>query len=312
MVRAGGALADPSWPTRLGWFAVNLTLGLAPTLLFFAWVEQDAGLAAIGGWLGWPWWNPAIDSVAGRSLWNVGLFALFGFLHSFFAQVGVQSRVRAVVPAPAVRSFFLAVTGMALLMMVGLWQPTGRVVWRLPVSAPVEAAIAAAVFAVPVAVILWLLVRLGFWEFLGWAQLFGPASASARTAGMPELRTTGIYGCVRHPVYTGLLAMFLLGPSLSLDRLTLFLAALAYLAVGIPVEERKLIRLFGDAYVEYRRQVPALLPFGTAARRSVVAPAPCPPSMPLASPLSSPTPSSTTTTPPGLPFGPMAEEGSRT
>lgn len=253
---------EPSWLARLGWFAVNLIFGLAPSLLFFAWVEQDAGLPAVGRRLGWPWVDLGIDSAWGRSLWNVGLFALFGFVHSFLAQVGVQARVRAVVPAPAIRSFFLAATGTALLMMMGLWQPTGRLVWRLPVPlpGPVEAAIAASVFAVPAVVILWLLFRLGFWEFLGWAQLFGPASASSRTAGMPELRTTGIYGYVRHPVYTGLLAMFVLGPTLSLDRLTLFLAALAYLSVGIPVEERKLIRLFGDAYVEYRRHVPALLP----------------------------------------------------
>jgi protein-S-isoprenylcysteine O-methyltransferase Ste14 len=54
--------------------------------------------------------------------------------------------------------------------------------------------------------------------------------------------------------------MFLLGPTLSLDRLTLFAAAAAYLSVGIPVEERKLIRLFGEDYVAYRRRVPALLP----------------------------------------------------
>lgn len=254
---------DPSWPTRLAWFAINLTLGLAPTLLFFAWVEQDAALPAVGRRLGWPWVAPEIDSVAGRCLWNAGLFVLFGFAHSFFAQVGVQARVRATVAAPAMRSFFLAVTGTALLLMMGLWQPTGRMIWRLPVPHSAEAALAALIFVVPAAVIMWLLVRLGFWEFLGWAQLFGPAEASARTAGTPALRTTGIYGCVRHPVYTGLLAMFVLGPVLSLDRFTLFLAALAYLSVGIPVEERKLIRLFGDAYVEYRRRVPALLPADT-------------------------------------------------
>lgn len=262
--RSEETLDNPTLPTRLAWFAVNLFLGLAPTLLFFAWVEQDAALPAVGRRLGWPWIDPGIASSAGRSLWNVGLFALFGFLHSFFAQVGVQERVRATVPAPAMRSFFLAVTGTALLLMMGLWQPTGIIVWRLPASDGTEAAIAAAVFAVPAAIILRLLVRLGFFEFLGWAQLFGPATASTRTAGTPELRTTGIYGCVRHPVYTGLLAMFLLGPTLSLDRFTLFLAALAYLSVGIPVEERKLIDLFGDAYVEYRRHVPALLPIGLA------------------------------------------------
>src|SRR4051812_47047912 len=129
---------DPSWPTRLAWFVVNLTLGLAPALLFFAWVEQDAALPAVGRLLGWPGVEPGIGSVAGRSLWNGGLFALFGFAHSFFAQVGVQDRVRAVVPAPAVRSFYLAVSGTALLLMMALWQPTGVTVWRLPVPEPVE------------------------------------------------------------------------------------------------------------------------------------------------------------------------------
>lgn len=281
------AIDNPSSTTRLAWAAVNLVLGLAPTLLFFAWVEQDAALPAIGRRLGWPWIDPGIGPVAARSLWNVGLFALFGVLHSTFAQVGVQARVRALVPAPAIRSFFLAVTGTALLMMMGLWQPTGVVLWRLPVSETVGQAIAAAVFAVPAAVILRLLVRLGFFEFLGWAQLIGPARASARTAGTPALRTTGIYGCVRHPVYTGLLAMFLLGPTLSLDRFTLFLAALAYLSVGIPVEERKLIRLFGADYVEYRRRVPALLP-------AITFPSP-----------------SSSSSPQGWPFGPSADEGHR-
>jgi protein-S-isoprenylcysteine O-methyltransferase Ste14 len=260
--RSEEMLDNPRLSTRLAWLAVNLFLGLAPTLLFFAWVEQDAALPAVGRWLGWPWLDPGIGPAPGRLLWDFGLFAAFGFLHSFFAQVGVQARVQAMVPAPAMRSFFLAVTGTALLLMMGLWQPTGLIVWRLPIPARAEAAIAAIVFAVPAAVILRLLVRLGFFEFLGWAQLFGPAQASTRTAGTPMLRTNGIYGFVRHPVYTGLLAMFLLGPTLSLDRLALFLAALGYLSVGIPVEERKLIRLFGDDYVEYRRHVPALLPIG--------------------------------------------------
>jgi protein-S-isoprenylcysteine O-methyltransferase Ste14 len=257
-----------SWPARLAWFAINLTLGLAPTRLSFAWVANDVARPAVGRRLGWPWLDPGIDSAAGRSIWDVGLFALFGFIQSFFAQVGVQERVQAVVPAPAIRTSFLAATSTALLLMMGLWQPTGEVVWRLPVSRTAEAALAAGSFAVPAAVILVLLIQLGFWEFLGWAQLFRPSSASSRTAGSPELRTTGIYGSVRHPVYTGLLAMFLLGPSLSLDRLTLFLAALAYLSVGIPVEDRKLLRLFGPAYREYRRQVPARLPIPVVAGRA--------------------------------------------
>ncbi|MFO0959502.1 MAG: hypothetical protein U0800_19050 [Isosphaeraceae bacterium] len=257
------ALDGPGLSTRMSWLAVNLLLGLAPTLLFFAWVEQDCTWPAAGSLLGWPWIDPGIHSLAGRSAWNMGLFMAFGALHTIFAQVGVQARVRSLVPAPAMRSFFLAVTGTALFVMMGLWQPTGVVVWRLPAPEPVGDILAFACFAATAAIILHMVARLGFFEFLGWAQLYGPASDSARTAGTPRLRTNGIYGCVRHPVYTGLLAMFLLGPALSLDRLLLFLAAAAYLAVGIPIEELKLIRLFGQEYRDYRRRVPALLPTGS-------------------------------------------------
>ncbi len=251
-----------SWPARLAWLVLNLAFGVIPALLFFAWVEQDASLDPLGRRLGWPWGDPAMNSLAGRCFWDVGLFFLFGFLHSTLAQVGVQEKIRRVVPAAAIRTLFLMATGTALFLMMSLWQSTGRMIWRPPVELPewAEAVIRGAIFAVPAVVILGMLVRLGFFEFLGWAQLLGTPPAWERTAGMPELRTGGIYGCVRHPIYTGLLAMFVLGPTLSLDRLTLFLAATAYLWVGIPVEERKLVRLFGESYLDYRRRVPALLP----------------------------------------------------
>ncbi len=270
-----------SWPTRLAWLAVNLSAGLLPTLTFFAWVEQDAALPAVGRLLGWPWLTPGPLPTAGKLAWNAGLFAAFGVVHSVLAQLGVQAAVRRVVPAPAMRTVYLAASSGALLVMMGLWQPTGLTVWRIPASDAATEAARAVCFAVPAVVVLWLVARLGFFEFVGWAQLFSPADAGTRTAGTPELRTTGIYGLVRHPVYTGLLAMFLLGPTLSLDRLLLFAAALAYLSVGIPVEERKLIRLFGPAYAEYRRRVPALLPVGrSAARGPGVARPPRPPVTP--------------------------------
>ncbi len=251
-----------SWPARLMWLGANLVFGVIPALLFFVWVEQDASLDPVARRLGWPWVDLGIGSAMGRCLWDVGLFFLFGLMHSSLAQVGVQAKMRRVVPAAAIRTLFLMATGTALFLMMGFWQSTGRMIWRPPVELPewAEAAIRGAIFAVPAAVILGMLVRLGFFEFLGWAQLVGAIPVSERTAGTPRLRTGGIYGCVRHPIYTGLLAIFVLGPTLSLDRLTLFLAATAYLWVGIPVEERKLIQLFGEPYLDYRRRVPALLP----------------------------------------------------
>ncbi len=48
----------------------------------------------------------------------------------------------------------------------------------------------------------------------------------------------------------------------SLDRVVIFLAMMVYFSFGIPIEEEKLIRIFGQDYVEYRKRVPALFPIG--------------------------------------------------
>jgi protein-S-isoprenylcysteine O-methyltransferase Ste14 len=249
-----------SLSSRRAWFVANLVFAMGPTLLFFAWVEQGTELPWLPAWLGWPWITPGLDTPAARTLWNAGLFFAFGLVHSALAQVGVQERLRAVIPAPLMRTFYLAVGGAFLVAMMALWRHTGVTVWALPVSPVTEEVLAFVLFAVPAVVILVILGRLDFLDFVGWGPLLRPGDPNSRTAGTPQLCTTGLYGWVRHPVYTCLLAMFLLSPRLTLDRLTVFAAACLYLAVGIPVEERKLIRLFGDAYVRYCRRVPALLP----------------------------------------------------
>ena len=48
--------------------------------------------------------------------------------------------------------------------------------------------------------------------------------------------------------------------SSELDIATAFWACL-YLAIGTYFEERKLLRLYGKAYEDYRRDVPAIIPW---------------------------------------------------
>ncbi|MBU3658484.1 MAG: isoprenylcysteine carboxylmethyltransferase family protein [Flavobacteriales bacterium] len=67
----------------------------------------------------------------------------------------------------------------------------------------------------------------------------------------------GIYTVVRHPIYTGLISIyigfFLIQPSLY-NALN-FGLILSYLPIGIYLEERKLIKYFGSSYIEYRKKV---------------------------------------------------------
>ncbi|MDX2285101.1 MAG: isoprenylcysteine carboxylmethyltransferase family protein [Bacteroidia bacterium] len=92
-------------------------------------------------------------------------------------------------------------------------------------------------------------------EFAGWPQ---PA-ASPRPS---SLQTSGFNRYVRHPLYTATLLLFA-GYVLLLARpadLGLFAVVLAYIRAGIWLEERKLIRQFGDIYRQYAARTPMLIP----------------------------------------------------
>lgn len=96
-------------------------------------------------------------------------------------------------------------------------------------------------------------------------RLLGTAQVrAARTdTGLPEdepLRLDGPHRWVRHPLY---LAGFMILWGRAVDPFGLATAVWgsAYLVVGTVFEERKLLRLYGAAYADYRRCVPMFLPW---------------------------------------------------
>jgi protein-S-isoprenylcysteine O-methyltransferase Ste14 len=91
-------------------------------------------------------------------------------------------------------------------------------------------------------------------SFVGLRQLFEEKEKPS------SLVTRGLYRTMRHPLYTAGLLFLWLSPSVSLNSLTLYIAATLYILVGIYFEERKLLREFGAAYAEYRKSTPMLIP----------------------------------------------------
>jgi len=76
--------------------------------------------------------------------------------------------------------------------------------------------------------------------------------------GIPEdaLVTTGIYGLVRNPMYLAGILIFMFEPVITANNLVLRVLAVAYFIWGGCIEERRFAPAFGDAYHEYRYQVP--------------------------------------------------------
>lgn len=77
-----------------------------------------------------------------------------------------------------------------------------------------------------------------------------------------KLMITGIHRFVRHPLYLGtfifIWGCWLIAPSLSLLISNFIITA--YTLIGIQFEEKKLVTEFGEAYKEYRKKVPMIIP----------------------------------------------------
>ncbi len=76
-----------------------------------------------------------------------------------------------------------------------------------------------------------------------------------------RLVTSGPYGCMRHPMHLGLmalpLAIALLAGSPSFIFIVVPLEVMAMVVLVLTLEEREALEKFGQAYREYRQRVPA-------------------------------------------------------
>ena len=246
------------------WILALLAFGIAPSALFFAWVERNSSLPWVPQQLGWPWvyLTAAADSPWVASLWNMALFLGFGVLHSSLAQEPARRALRRLVPAQCVRASYLILsTGLPLLLIMGLWQHTGRLAWVAPLPQEQAYLLSGALFVSFLALAARIMSRFDPLEFLGLIQLFSTVR-EVEAMDHPEGRLIrdGLYSRVRHPMYLFTCAAFLVTPVMSWDRLLLSLTMVAYLRVAIPIEERKLVARFGEDYRRYQKEVPALFP----------------------------------------------------
>mgnify|MGYP005852067429 CR=1 FL=1 len=99
------------------------------------------------------------------------------------------------------------------------------------------------------------LLQTDLWSFIGIRQALG---------GMPQeparLSVKGVYCWIRHPLYTGSLMFLWFTPRMTINLFALYCAFTIYFFVGAWVEERKLLREFGETYQSYRLQTPMFLP----------------------------------------------------
>ena len=100
------------------------------------------------------------------------------------------------------------------------------------------------------------ILQTDLWHFAGLRQVVEPEFDAP-----PMMITDGLYGWVRHPLYTGGLLLIWLTPRMTVNLLTVFIVLTIYLLVGAKFEENRLLHEFGNQYREYQKRIPMLLPY---------------------------------------------------
>jgi protein-S-isoprenylcysteine O-methyltransferase len=130
--------------------------------------------------------------------------------------------------------------------------PMGPLAWRFVPDSPAIAWTGLALTVAGCAFAIWARLLLG-----------GNWSSSVTVKQDHQLIRRGPYTIVRHPIYSGFL-LGMLGTALALGQWR-GIAGLALAGIGwrmkSRVEEAFMVGQFGAAYIEYQRQVKALIPF---------------------------------------------------
>ncbi|MDA8088980.1 MAG: isoprenylcysteine carboxylmethyltransferase family protein [Nitrospiraceae bacterium] len=75
-----------------------------------------------------------------------------------------------------------------------------------------------------------------------------------------HLSKDGLYGIMRHPLYTAGILIFSFIPVITANWLTVSILADLYFIYGALIEERRLIKRFGQEYRDYMKTVPRFFP----------------------------------------------------
>ena len=187
---------------------------------------------------------------------NAVLSLFFFAQHSIMLRQWFRTRVTRIIRPPYFPPFFGISSALALLVVLIGWQESSYVLFS---AEGLYRAFFRLLFLVSVAGFLWAAHSLQSFDSFGAKTLLRHVN-NRRPKNVP-LTIQGPYKLVRHPLYFLSLLMIWSSPDISADRMLFNVLWSAWIIIATRLEEKDLVAKYGDAYRNYQKTVPMLIPW---------------------------------------------------
>jgi protein-S-isoprenylcysteine O-methyltransferase Ste14 len=165
------------------------------------------------------------------------------------------------IPKSVERSTYVLLASLALALLCWQWRPMPAVLWQIA-NQQIAMAVTGLSF-VGFLIVLTSTFLINHFELFGLHQVAN--NLAGRPMPAPRFRMPLYYKFVRHPIYLGFIIAFWAAPTMTVGHLLFAAGTTGYIIVGILLEERDLIDVFGDEYRRYRQRVSMLVPWRKSA-----------------------------------------------
>jgi methanethiol S-methyltransferase len=193
---------------------------------------------------------------SGMLFFDFCLSVAFFLQHSGMIRKPFRGFLSRFIPEAYVSAFYAILSGIVLFAVIILWQGSSGTVAK---AEGLVRLLMRAIFAASLVGFYWGTKALGFFDPYG-IRAIKYHLREKKPKEIP-LTISGPYRFVRHPLYLFVLLMIWSNPYLTLDRLLFNVLWTVWIYIGALLEERDLVADFGEAYGEYKRKVPMLIPW---------------------------------------------------
>lgn len=180
---------------------------------------------------------------------------VFFVQHSTMIRKSFKNRVGKIIPAHYHGAFYSISSGTILLILIILWQDSHLSIFNQQDATHILFRI---IYFSSIGLFLWGCLALGSFDFFGVEPVIANIKGT-KTTTMPFI-VRGPYRWVRHPLYLAMLLLIWSCPVLSIDRLLFNILWTVWIVVATMFEERDLVDVFGEGYLNYQTKVPMLFP----------------------------------------------------